>query len=408
MMILILLELLGFAQPEDVSTYYGMDMNWAEFSCYWEQVYETSPHGFRTSQGSHDLKRWYQTYEAKTEVGFGRIFSLRYNLSVIYDFDVSIHEHRFEPTLRVAPELYLHLVMVPFYFKNQDEAGIGLAWRRGSTDWLALYGIVQNLEHNLSIYYVREGPERDPYRRVPFKLELDARVGIDWARLRLHGELGTRSNQYLDWPDSIQYVWDQDRDRSSAWGRLELKPAQNLWLGTRFGWRRDRSQTRWPGREGADTLTADTLRNFWVEPFISLYPTERFELRCQYRIWDTHRDMDSVSYYRDYDVLTALASWHPLPTLWFEAGYQRSWRYRYNNDTLIPEPYSGVHPGTHVQSRLVFNLEMRFESGFMFIIKEGLEMDFFPQGLFRSPHNHTNVAVYLPLGFIYDHGRSKN
>lgn len=397
----ILVAIVAFVQPEDASTYYGMDMNWAQFSRYWERVYETSPHGFRTSQGSHDMQHWYQRYEVKTEVSFTRNLSLRYNLLVVNDFDVAIQEHRFEPTLRLAPDLYLHLVMVPYYFKNEDEAGIGLSWRRGTTDWLAFYGIIQNSEHNLSIYYVKPGPDRDPFRRVPFKFELDARGELDWARLRLHGELGTKANQYLDWPDSAREVWDEERDRSSAWGRLELRPLKNLWVGTRFSWRRERAETLWPGR---GTVTADTLRDRWIKPFVSYSPTGRLEFLCAYQIWRTNRDMDSVSYRRTYDVLTALAIWHPTEILWFEAGYQRSWRYRFNDDSLIAEPYAGIHPGSNAQSRVCFNLEFRFPSGFMFIVKQGLEMDSFPWGLFRSPHNHTCVSVYLPLGTLREVG----
>jgi|GEM_PF-1181937 len=403
-MMIVLLGLLAFSQSQDTNIYLGMDVNIGQFSRYWDKVYETSPSGFRTSQGCHDMKLWYQLYEAKIEADFNRTFSLRYQFYMVRDYDVAITRHRFEPTMRIWRDLYAHLVIVPAFYKKDDEVGVGMAWRRGSTDWLAFYAIAQAFDHNFSLMYTPEGPDNDPFRRIPFKFELDARGELRWARLRFHAELGTRSAQYLCWPDSIQYVWDRDQDRSLAWGRLELRPVRNLWLGARFGWSGDRSQTLWPGREGRDTLTADTLLEFWAEPFISLFPTERLELRLQHRIWDTRRDMDSLTYFRDYDVLSTVASWHPLPVLLIEAGYQRSWRYRYNNDTLIPEPWSGRHS----QSRLLFNLELRLRSGMMLTIKEGLEMDFFPRGLFRSPHNHTYISIYMPLAFVRKHGRSKD
>ena len=393
---IVLLGLLAFSQAQDTNIYLGMDVNIGQFSRYWDKVYETSPSGFRTSQGCHDMKLWYQLYEAKTEACFNRTFSLRYQFYMVRDYDVAITRHRFEPTMRIWRDLYAHLVIVPAFYKKDDEVGVGMAWRRGSTDWLAFYAIAQAFDHNFSLMYTPQGPDNDPFRRIPFKFELDARGELSWARLRFHAELGTRFNQYLDWPDSIQYVWDRDQDRSLAWGRLELRPVQNLWLGARFGWSGDRSQTLWPGREGRDTLTADTLRDLWFEPFIALSPTDRLELRLQHRIWDTRRDMDSLTYFRDYDVLSTLASWHPLPVLLIEAGYQRSWRYRYNNDTLIPEPWSGRHS----QSRLLFNLELRLRSGMMLTIKEGLEMDFFPRNLFRSPHNHTYISLHLPLAIL--------
>ncbi|MBA7644445.1 hypothetical protein ES703_52189 [subsurface metagenome] len=404
-MSVILLGLLAFVQPEDASVYYGMDMNIAQFSRYWEWVYETSPYGFRTSQGSHDMEHWYQIYEAKSEIAFARNFNLRYSFRALYDFDFSMYEHRFEPTMRAAPNLYLHLVVVPFYFKKENEAGIGLAWRRGSADWLAFYAIAQHLDHNLSIYFVPEGPDRDPYTRIPLKFEVDARRELRWARLRLHAELGTQSAQYLDWPDSNWYEWERDRDRSFAWGRLELQPLKNLWVGTRFSWRIDRIQTRWSAQ---DSLTADTVRDRYIKPFVSYSPTERLELLCTYQIWRMDRDMDSVSYRRNYDVLTALISWNPLPVFVFEAGYQRSWRYRYNDDTLIAEQTWPPWRAGHAQSRLLFNFEFRFRSGLMFTIKQGIEMDCFPEGTFSYPHNHTYVSIHMPLAFFDDHGRSKD
>ena len=394
-MMIVLLGLLAFSQAQDTNIYIGMDVNIAQFSRYWEMVYETSPSGFRTSQGCHDMKYWYQIYEAKTEARFNRTFSMRYRFCMVRDYEVAITSHRFEPTLRIWRDLYAHLVIVPAFYKKDDEAGLGMAWRRGSTDWVALYAIAQAFDHNFSLMYSPQGPDNDPFRRIPFKFELDARGEAQWLRMRFHGELGTRSNQYLDWPDSIQYVWDRDQDMSLAWGRLELRPVRNLWVGTRFGWSGDRSRTLWPGRD-ANRLTADTLRELWVEPFIALSPTDRLELRIEHRIWDTRRDMDSLTYFRDYDVLSTIASWHPLPALLIEAGYQRSWRYRYNNDTLIPEPWSGRHS----QSRLLFNLELRLRSGMMLTIKEGLEMDFFPKDLFRSPHNHTYISLHLPLAIL--------
>ncbi len=391
-MVAALLGLLAFVQSEDYSIYYGLDANIAQYSSYWESTYETSFSGFRTSQGCHDVRRWYMIYEAKTEAAFNRVLSLRYQFYMLRDYDAEITRHRFEPTMRVWRDMYAHLVIVPAFYKRNDEVGLGLAWRRGNTDWIAFYAIAQAFDHNFSLLRIPQGPERDPFSRIPFKFELDARGEREWARLRLHAELGTEAGQYLDWPEGGEEVWERDFDCSLAWGRLELRPVPNVWLGARAGYGLDRSQTFWPDRDSIMN-TADTLSNLWVEPFVSIYPTDHLELRAEYRIWDTHRDMDSVSYYRDYDVLSALASWHPLPALLIEAGYQRSWRYRYNNDTLIAEPWSG----RHTQSRLLFNLELRFKSGMMLTVKEGVEMDFFPKDFFRSPHNHTYIALYLPL-----------
>lgn len=400
-MSVILLGVLAFVQPEDESTYYGMDMNIACFSRYWERVYETSPSGFRTSQGCHDMRHWYQSYEAKTEVSLAGPFSLRYQFFMLRDYETSITKHRFEPTVRVARNLYLHLVAVPSYFKKEDEAGIGFAWRRETTDWLALYATVQGFDHNLSLMYTPPGPENDSFMQIPCRFEVDARGELGWMLLRLHAELGTRSRQRLCWPDSSFYEWERDRDQSSAWGKLELQLLKDLRIGTRFAWERDRIQTNWHVQR---VVTADTVRDFWIKPFVSWSPTERLELYCEHQIWRTARDMDSVSYRRDYDVLTALMTWSPRPFVVFEAGYQRSWRYIYNNHDLIAEPYAG----SLTQSRLLLNLEMRFRSGFMFTIKEGIEMDDFPRGTFEYPHNHTYISIYMPLAFFDDHGRGKD
>jgi len=400
-MSVILLVILAFVQPEDESTYYGMDMDIAEFSRYWEQAYETSPFGLRTSQGCHDMRHWYQIYEARAEAALAGPFSLRYRFFMLRDYETSITKHRFEPTMRVARDLYLHLVAVPSYFKKEDEAGIGLAWRRNFTDWVAVYAIAQGFDHNVSLMYTPAGPKNDSFMQIPYRFEVDARGELDWMRLRLHAELGTRSQQRLCWPDSALYEWERDRDQSSAWGRIELEPLNDLWVGTRFAWHLDRTQTRWHVQ---NVVTADTLRDRWIKPFVSFSPTERLELSCAHQIWRMNRDMDSVSYRRDYHVLTALMSWNPWPFVVFEAGYQRAWRGIYNDHALIAEPYAG----SLTQSRLLLNLEMRFRSGFMFTIKEGIEMDNFPRGTFEYPHNHTYVSIYMPLAFFDDHGRSED
>jgi len=398
-MTVLLLGLLAYSLPGDTNIYAGMDANIAQFSSHWEWVYETASSGFRTTQGCIDMKGWYQVYEAKTEAAANSVLSMRYRFYMVRDYDSTVTEHRFEPSVRVWRNMYAHLVIVPHFLKKEDEAGVGLAWRRGSGNWLAVYAVLEAFDHNFSLMHDSPGPERDPFRRIPKKFELDARGELDWLRVRGHCELGTQAEQYLDCPDTVCEVWERNYDKSRAWGRLELRPVANLWLGSRLAWARNRSRTRWPTRE-TDTLTADTLLDFWVEPFVSVYPTERLELRLEYRMWDTRRGMDSLSYYSDWDILSTLASWHPLAWLLVEAGYQRSVRYRYNNDTLILEPWKG-RPG-QPQSRLLFNLEFRLRSGMMLVVKEGLEMDRFPRDLFRSPHNHTYVSLYLPLGLSSD------
>lgn len=388
-----LLALVSYSQPGDTNIYGGMDANIAQFSRYWENVYETSPSGFRTTQGCLDLVGWYQLYEAKTEAAFNKTFSLRYRFQMIRDYEYEITEHRFEPTMRLGGDFYTHLVVAPYFLKEHDEAGIGFSWRDDYTDWVAVYGILQAFDHNFSLLYRPPGPRNDPFRRIPLKLELDARKEFDWMRLRLHTELGTRAEQYLVWPDSAWSQWERTFDRSMGWGRLELRPLKGVWVGTRFSARRTRSRTLWPARAGADSLTADTLLNYWVEPFLSFSPSRSLELRLEYRIWDTYQGTDSLTYFRDWDILSTSISWQPLPVLVVETGYQRSLRYRYLADTLILEPYSG----RHYQSRILFNLELRLKSGMMLTIKEGIETDFFPRDFFRSPHNHTYVSLHLPL-----------
>lgn len=391
-MMLILLGLLAYVEPGDTNIYGGMDANIAQYSHYWEYLYETSPSGFRTSQGCLDMAGWYQIYDVKTEADFTRTFSIRYRFHMLRYYADTITQHRFEPSLRIWKNLYAHLVIVPYYQKPDNETGLGLSWREGHRNWIAFYASLSQYDHNFSLMHTRPGPIRDPFSQIPYKFELDARGELDWLRVRLHGELVTRSSQYLDWPDSLWEVWERDHDSTGVWGRLEIRPVSNLWIGTRFNWERERTQTRWPGREN---VTADTLRDRWVEPFVSLYPSDRVELRLEYRIWDVNRDMDSVRYYSDLDVFSSLISWQPFDFMLFEGGYQRSRRYRYNDDTTILEPWKAEPGGP--QSRLLFNLEFRFKSGAMLSLKEGLEMDRFPRELFRSPHNHTYVLLHLPL-----------
>lgn len=394
----ILLLLLSFVQPEDASVLYGMDMSWAQFSRYWERMYETSLNAARTSQGSHDMERWHQRYQAKFEIPMAGRFSFRYRFKALYDYEASMHEHRLEPTMRIAPNFYLHWVLVPYYFKRENQTGLGFSWRNENFDWLSFYAIVQNFDNNLSKTYVSEGPEKYLYSRIPLRFEADARCDIDRVRLRLHAELGTLSSRFLDWPDSSWYYWEQDKDTSSAWGRVEINPLSGVWTGVRFSASRSRAETRW-NEQGI--VTADTIRNRWITPFVSCSPTERLELLTECRLWRMNRDMDSVRYRRDFFVLSATANWNPVPWFVFGAGYQRSWRYRYNDEELIADPWFGRHPGRGEHSRLVFTGELRFKSGFTFVIKEGLEADYFPRDLFLlSPHEHTYVGFYAPLSFV--------
>lgn len=390
-----LLGLLAYVMPGDTNIYGGMDVNIAQFSRYWEWVYERSTTAFRTSQGCLDHSGWYQLYELKTEAAFNKRFSLRYQFQMHRNYDDTLTEHRFEPTMMIVPNLYTHLAISPYYQKNYNELGAGISWRRGNTDWIAFYCMMQRFDHGFSLMYTLPGPTRDPFRKIPLKFELDARGERDWLRLRFHGELGTQADQYLDWPDSVQYVWEKKYDRSKAWGRIEIKPVERVWLGTRFEASLERSEIRWPDQ---GVVVFDTLRYFWAEPFISVWPTERLELRTEYRFLNVSRDMDSVTYRNDTDVFSALASWQPLDFLLVEAGYQQSKRTRYNNDTTILEPWKG--PAGYNQARLLFNLELRLESGMMLSIKEGIEMNDYPEYTFRSPHNHTYVLLHMPLAIL--------
>ncbi|MBN2379565.1 hypothetical protein JXM67_07165 [candidate division WOR-3 bacterium] len=392
-MIVILICMFSYSEPGDTNIYAGMNSYIAQFSRFWEAVYETSPSGFRTSQGCVDFTGWYTLYEAKTEADFNNTFSMRYRFHMLRNYDDTITQHRFEPTMRIAPNLYAHVVIVPFYQKPHNETGIGVSWRKGYTDWLALYALVQRYDHNFSMMFINEGPDRTPYEKLPVKFEVDARGETDWLRVRFHGEFGTKSHQYLDWPDSIYYVWDRYKDSTGSWGRVEVEPVDNLWLGGRFMLEQDRRYTTW--RAWQDSVAYDSLLEYWVEPFIAFNPTEKVMFEIAYRFWDLDHRMDSVTYYSDFDILSTLISWQPVDWFLFEGGYQRSRRFRYNNDTTILEPWKGK--AGQPQSRLIFNFEFRLKSGMMFTVKEGLEMDYFPRDLFRSPHNHTYVLLYMPL-----------
>lgn len=399
-MIVFIITVLAYLQPEDGSEYYGLDMNIANFSRYWENVYDVSSSAFRTSQGCHDMRHWYQNYNAKTRIPVGKTFSLRYEYSMERDYETSINIHRFEPTVRLARDFYLHFMAVPSYYKKDDQAGAGMAWRRGNGDWLAVYGIAESFDHNMSIKYVSAGPDNDSFMQIPYRLELDGRIEFDWMRARLHAELGTRSIQRLHWPDSAWHEWERERDRSSAWGRVEFEPFEECWIGTRFSWCRDRSQTTWPIQA---VSTADTVSDVWIKPFISWSPTPRLELSAEHQVWRFDRVMDSVSYRRDYQVFTSLITWNPFDFLVLEAGYQRSWRYIYNDGQLLPDTITG----RITQSRILANLELRFRSGFMVVVKEGIEMDTYPSKTYRYPHNHTYVSLYMPLDIFDSHERRR-
>jgi len=400
-MILILLGLFAYRPPDAYAIFYGADMVWAQFSRQWEDAYDTSASAFMTAQGSHDMKHWYQLHRAKMEVDFAKILSLRYRIDAHYDFETAEHRHRIEPMIRFAPGFRFHLMIAPLYFKKNDEMGAGVSWTGpGRRNWLEFHAILENFDHNNILNHVNPGPSRDPYSKIPIRFEVDGRGELPWIKARLHGELGTRSRQYLDWPANTWEVWERYSDHQSAWGRVEVKPLKGLWLGSRFSWRKNGSLTEWPEQ---DSVFVDTLRDGWIAPCVSFSPTERLELYVEHRIWELYRNMDSLTYQRDYDVTTFQASWQPCSFFVLHAGYQRSWRDRFINDSLIAEPWSGRHD----RSRLMFNFEFRFPSGFMFVVKEGLKMYDFPQELFRRFHAHTYVQFYIPLGLVSELGTKK-
>ncbi len=386
-----------FTPPEDSIVYHGVDMISRSFSRYWDDAYDTSISAFRTSQGSYDMFYWFQHHEGKVELPCIGFFSLRYLYYADFTLDHSVEWHRLEPTFRIAPGFYTHIVISPFYKKRYDELGVGASYRPSNRNWIYLYGIMQGFDHNNSMRHIRSGPNKDPYSFLPFRFELDARGELPWLRARAHAEIGTHSVQYLDWPDSTIYVWQRDADKSTAWGRLEFSPVKDLWAGTRISYSLDRSQTLWAEK---DSVIADTVLDIWLEPYVSWSPTERLELLCQHRIWRYYHGMDSLNYQRDFNVFSATASWKPLDFLVLEAAFQRQWRYRYIDGDSIAEVWNMPHG----INRILFNAEFRFKSGVMFTVKEGIKADQLFK-TFQRFHAHADVQIYIPLAFISDLGK---
>jgi hypothetical protein len=316
---------------------------------------------------------------------------------MLQDHGVDFLKHRFEPTIQILRGFNVFLVLSPYYEKRKDQLGLGLGWRDDECKWLNVSASLKGFDHNLSLGETPAGPDRDPYGKIPFVFEANGRWETDWLRARIHGQLDTRGNHYLDWPDSVQYVWDKDFDQGSAWGRMELQPFKGLWLGSRFSFNQSRSVTRWPDH---DAVTYDTLVNRWIEPFVAISPSERLCFQAQYLWRAVERSMDSVTYRSRVDVYSLISTWNPIDWLVVSAGWQRSFRERWNNDTLINEPYRN-EPGAR-QNRLLFGLEIRAGSGLMFSIKEGIELDQAPVRTFKNYHNHTYVLLHMPLGWLMD------
>lgn len=393
-MFLILLGVLAYQPPDEFAILYGNDMAWTQFSRYWEDAYDTARSAFMTTQGSHDMKHWYQDHRAKMELDFAQVFTLRYRIDAKYDFEVAEHRHRVEPMIRIAPGVKLHAFIAPLFFKENDEVGGGISWtQEGRKNWIEFHTTIEHFDHNNILRHYGPGPERDPYSKIPLRFDLDARGQLPWVLARVHGELGTPSRQYLDWPDSTWEVWEKFSDHGSLWGRIEVRPVKNLWIGTRGYWNQERSETHWPEQ---DSVFVDTLIDKWISPFISFTPTNRTELCLEHRIWSYYHNMDSLRYQRDYDITSFQAGWQPWDFMVVYTGYQYAWRNRFVNDSLIAEPWSGRHD----YSRLMFNFEYRAPSGFKFVVKEGLRMWKFPSEIFRRFHAHTFVQIYIPLDIV--------
>ncbi len=399
-MLTLLLTLLAYQPPDEYAILYGADMVWMQFSRYWEDCYDTSRSAYITAQGSHDMKHWYQNNRLKVELDFAKILSFRYRIDSKYDFEVAHHRHRVEPMLRIMPNskalhgLRLHVFIAPLFQKKDDEMGAGISWTQDNrNNWIELHGVIEHFDHNNILRHIKQGPERNPYSKLPHRFELDARAKLPWLTARLHGELGTRSRQYLDWPDSTLEVWEKYTNRNMFTGRLELEPISGVCIGSRAYWHQQGSETRWRQK---DSVFVDTLIEQWVSPYIAYSPTDRVELYIEHRFWDYYRNMDSLTYRRHFDVSTIQASWQPFDFMVFYAGYQYPWRERWVNDSIYPEPWGAGN----AWPRLMLNFEYRAPSGFKFVVKEGLRMWNFPTEIFRRFHAHTYVQIYLPLGIV--------
>lgn len=370
-------------EPEDKCEIYLVDMNIAKFYPDWELAYDSVPQGFRTSHGCLDLIKWYAFYEAKLIFPLYKNFGARYFYKRIDDYGINYYQHRIEPYLRFK-NLWLFLEAVPYFYKYNDEAGIGIGYIKNWLNYIEFFFILKDFDRNFASRFTEEGEELMLYSQVPFRFEIKARKVSERIRLKLNHTFTTLGKRVYKNP--INYITERF---DSIWSSttVEFSPFRNIWIGVLFNCRRE--QRVFNQFTPEKKIKYDTLFSYYLEPFLSL-ENKKNKVIFEYTLLPKNHLTDTSSYIRNWRGINIKYRRDISSIFKFWVGYQRSWRKRIYNGEEVEDKRKK-------QSRLIFSIEFTFKNGTRLILHEGIEMDGSIEYRLKHPHNHTYILLSSPI-----------
>lgn len=368
------------AEPEDTNGLYLMDMNWASFPSEWDLAYDSSLIAFRSAQGCLDLKLWYILYQLKVRYPLYKGFGARYFYYEKDDYDEVIKTHRIEPSLRLRGNYYAHLMVTPHFEKGEDEIGAGFSWFLNPLNYWEFFFIVRDFDNNFALQKTPPGPQRDVYIDLayPYKFTLEFRRELKYFRIKNYIEYVIPAKKELQDPENHRVKYFSSY---RGYGRIETKSFRNFKIGTIWEYNGSKEKS-----EFTDSLTSDTLKKWMVEPYLSLFFTDRWGMDFQFRFAQKlhnlyNRDWFGPSIYLNYR----------LTGIEFIMGYQRSVRRRWNNGLVI---YDALRD---IQNRIALGIQFTFPNRARLLLYEGIELDGSWRWKLFHPHNHTYASLFLPL-----------
>lgn len=369
------------AVPEDSNELYLMDMNWTTFPSEWDLAYDSSLFAFRSTQGCLDLIRWYIVYEIKFRYPLYKGFGVRYSYYEKDDYDEVIKRHRIEPFLKLKGNYFGHLMVTPNFGKIEDEIGAGISWFPDPLNYWEFFFIVKDFDNNFSLQRTRTGEEKDLYTDLayPYKLTLEFRKEFKYFRVKNYTEYVTTAKKELQDPENHRTKYFSSY---RGYGRIETKPMERMMIGT--VWEYNGSEEK---SEFTDSVTSDTLRKWMVEPYLSFFFTDKWELNIQFRFTEKLHNLYKrywfgPSIYLNYRVNRGIE---------FIAGYQSSIRKRWRDGLVL---YDSWHD---FQNRIALGVQFIFPNRARLLLYEGIELDGAWKWKLTHPHNHTYASLFLPI-----------
>ncbi len=368
--------------PEDSNYTYLLDKQLAHYFPSWEARFDSLIGGLRTSQGCLDYLHWYIDLETKFEVHLSKILGLRYRNKYLGNYQNHISNHYFEPFFQLRENLRLLLSVAPHYYKGDDEIGTGFFLGRNYLNFLEMFIIIEDFDHNFSLRKMPPGPEKILYKQHPVKLRSIFNTYWETGHLNIKCELTNRYRLQSTEPWDVYpsaytekglhrcfytRIW-QDINRLRIGGIVDIKQSELLRI---------------------DTLSYEEhILEIIAEPMITYRLTEKW-IPTLYLSYNYKTEDDSlfyldafhdsiVHYKRDVYAYFIDVAFHPGGNFVWHLGTQR--QFYYSNKAC-----------EFKERRFTLGLEYRHKNIWFYIV-EALEGDFPMPNWF---HNHTYVQLML-------------